>query len=82
MVERNQNCKMQKMLLLFIYTLIVVFLILLILKNYQSISKKIYSLLWDKNKIKENFNGRDENRSEMIKILQSSLIDPDTVNLT
>lgn len=73
---------MQKMLLLFIYTLIVVFLILLILKNYQSISKKIYSLLWDKNKIKENFNGRDENRSEMIKILQSSLIDPDTVNLT
>lgn len=73
---------MQKMLLLFIYTLIVVFLILLILKNYQSISKKIYSLIWDKNKIKENFNGRDENRSEMIKILQSSLIDPDTVNLT
>lgn len=76
--------------MLLLYTLIVIIALLtaIIIDNKQSITKKINELLWDKNKINkinkqtqiENFHGRDSNRFEMIKILQSSLVDPDSVN--
>lgn len=77
MVQQNQISKMQKMLLLTIITIFLLYFLSLVGENRKNILDKINKILWKK----ESFqNCRSSNRCQKITILESTLVDPDTID--